>query len=737
MMMGKHDYSFRNNDFLDYRRLTPTGNAATPADCYIDDSWEIVVPASDSRLVKYFSYDLYRFFSECFGVCLRVVKTENIAGYLKNPEKKIILAQEDALDAPIVQSEMAAAFHITVTKASVVIIGKTERGTAQGAYYIEDMMRLRGQCALIAEKQEHAPLFSPRMTHSGTELDTFPDNFLEACAHAGMDAIIVFAGHPDTNLHGFKDPNGAWEDDGWNYCDFNNLVWRAEGYGLDVYIYNYMTCEKHPDDPGAEEHYDATFGQLFKNCPKLKGIVFVGESFEFPSKAPHTCGDVASRAMLKPKGEKRPSAGFYPCSDYPQFVGKVRDAIRKYSPDADIVFWTYNFGGAPEQERLNLVRNLPTDISMMITYDMWQDFVDENGEPYHIADYSISFVGPSTIFTSEAQIAKERGIRLYGMGNTGCRTWDNGITPYLPVPQQWQKRFEAMAQSKEDFGLCGLMENHHYGWMPSFLTLFTKNAFMTNGIPNDDMLGAIAVRDYGEKADQALQAWDLFSKGIRRVVAASVDQYGPYRCGPTYPLLFDQKKEDLDIPHVAWAWHHAGEEGNIWWEVYRDDIWRNPKASLLRLSRLNEVVKYYEEGSALLDRTVKELGAAYGSEISKQAANARFLKCSFVTCRHVLKWTIAKQLLIALKNGEDHGCVDALYEAIGVKERTVAALYDYMVQIAKAEDENTDIGLTCWREDSVIGFECSLEYAFNDLTAQWKKNETQKSLEKIRDYIGK
>ena len=39
---------------------------------------------------------------------------------------------------------------------------------------------------------------------------------------------------------------------------------------------------------------------------------------------------------------------------------------------------------------------------------------------------------------------------------------------------------------------------------------------------------------------------------------------------------------------------------------YRDDIWRNPKASLLRLSRLNEVVKYYEEGSALLDKTVKE-----------------------------------------------------------------------------------------------------------------------------------
>ncbi|MBO5837157.1 MAG: hypothetical protein J6Q92_04610, partial [Oscillospiraceae bacterium] len=330
-----------------------------------------------------------------------------------------------------------------------------------------------------------------------------------------------------------------------------------------------------------------------------------------------------------------------------------------------------------------------------------------------------------------------KGMRLYAMGNTGGRTWDNGVTPYLPVPQQWQKRYEAMEQSHQDYGLCGLMESHHYGWVPSFLTLFTKNAFFTGGMSNDDMLKAIARRDYGEKADAALQAWALFSQGIRTIVAVATEQYGPFRCGPTYPLLFDQKKEDLDIPTVPWAWHQPGVDGNIWWEVYRDKLWENTNFFLFRYNRLKKALQLFEEGCQILDDTVQEMGAAYGSEVSKQTANARFLKCSFVTAYHVMSWSVAKRLMIALKEGEDRDRADELFALLGVKEHTTDALYQYMVQIAKAEDENTDIGLTCWQEDSLIGFEGSMEYSFNDLVAQWKKNETQVSLEKIRKYLGK
>ena len=80
------------------------------------------------------------------------------------------------------------------------------------------------------------PLFSPRMVHSGYGLDMFPDAHLNAIAHTGMDAILVFT--KDANIT----PQG--------YLDFNELIYRAAAYGIDVYAYSYLKSLKHPDALG-------------------------------------------------------------------------------------------------------------------------------------------------------------------------------------------------------------------------------------------------------------------------------------------------------------------------------------------------------------------------------------------------------------------------------------------------------------------------------------------------------
>lgn len=729
MIKGKHDYDFRNRSYIASNLLAPTPNAAEFAGCLIDESWEIVAPISDSRLVRYFLGDLCNFLADAFGICIRVRKVKNLSEYIASPVKRIILCDELQIDHFSVESDMAAAFKIDITSDSIIIIGKTERGTAQGVYYIEDKMKLRGEARLDCECCEHAPKFSPRMTHSGSELDTFPENFLEAAAHAGMDAIIVYAGHPDTHLHGFPDPSPMWPGSNYGYCDFNNLVWRAEGYGLDVYVYSHILCDVYPDEEGADEYYDASFGTLFKNCPGIKGIIFVGETFEFPSKDERTTG---IRFQKRPAGDHRPSPGWFPCRDYPKLINIVKKTINKYKPDADIIFWSYNWGGAPKEDRLSLIENLPKDISLLVTFDMWQYFEGENGERYKIDDYSISFEGPSDVFISEAEKAKELGIRLYAMANTGGRTWDIGVAPYLPVPNQWQKRYEALCLAHENYGLCGLMENHHYGWMPSFLSLFAKNAFETNGIPNDEMLRQIARRDYGISADKALAAWRLFSEGISKVVAVGIEQYGPYRCGPTYPLIFDRKLEDLEIPYVDWAWH---KRGGIWNPIYKDNVLGNPKRTLFRFERVRKVVDYFKRGLKLLEEAVREAGGEYGSEISRQAAVARFIYCTYVTTENVIGWAIAKNMLLAVKAGNQFDYAEALYEAIGVRDRSIEGLADCMRKIAERETENVALALTCWEEDSLIGYEASMEYVFNDVAAEWKNSETRLSLEMLDAYI--
>ena len=732
MNHAQHNYDFRNRDFLNYRKLTPTANKDNLPKCKIDSDFEVVVVCDDSRLVDYFSGDFTRFLSKCFEIYPRVRRSRDYKKELSKKRNKIILADEKFIGENKIESEMAGAFHITVEKNSIVIIGKTERGTAQGVYYLEDKMRLYGESVVAFENAEHAPLFSPRMTHSGTELDTFPDNFMEACAHAGIDALIVYAGHPDMNLHGFVDPEGMRSDSPRGYCDYSNLVWRAEGYGLDVYVYSHLLTDVYPTDEGAEEYYEKDFGTMFKKCPKIKGMIFVGETFEFPSKDEHTCG---IRSRFRPKGDTRRAPGWYPCYDYPLLINRVKDTITKYNPDVDIIFWTYNWGWAPQDARLALIENLPKDITLLVTYDMWESFTDEKtGEIYKIDDYSISFPGPSHVFLDEGAKAKEVGLRFYAMANTGGRTWDCGLAPYLPVPYQWQKRYAGLRESKTKFNLSGLMENHHFGWLPSFLSLFSKNAFMTNRLPDEEMLSQIARRDWGSEADNALTAWKYFSDGISQVIASDMDQYGPYRVGPTYPLLFDQKEEELEIPFVPWAWHQGG---GIWLPIYPMNIFENHKRTLMRLDHLAKVTECYKLGCELLDSALSKIGAKSGEETARQAALAKFIYCSYVTASNLVRWTIAKQLLISKNENEERDCVKEFYDIIGLENPTVDELYLYMLSVAEDELKNLDVAFECWVEDSSIGFEASMEYSFNDIFVNWKRNETEKSIARLKKYLNK
>lgn len=729
MNPNTHNYSFRNRPLIETPRLAPTGNPVKEESCRLDESFEILLPVTDSRLARYYSADLCRFLTDAFGLSLRVRFVEDAAAFLSVPTRRILLLSESDAPTLSVASEMAGAFRITVTEDYVLIVGKTERGVAQGVYYLEDMMRLAGLPVIGCEDCEHAPLFSPRMTHSGTELDTFPDTFLEAAAHAGMDAIIVYAGHPDSHLHGFPDADALWPGTGRGYCDFANLVWRAAGYGLDVYVYSQMICDRHPDDPEAYAYYDASFGRLFREAPGLRGLILVGESFEFPSKDPHTCG---VRVQKRAKDDKRPSPGRYPSQDYPEMLSLVRDVVRAYTPDADIVFWSYNFGWTPKEARLSLIERLPRDITYLVTFEVWERLADEKGRRYSVADYSIAFPGPARVFCEEAEKAAECGLRLYTMGNTGGRTWDSGGAPYLPAPQQWQKRYRAIREAQERYGVFGLMENHHYGFFPSFVSFLAKYAFMTGCRTDDEMLRAVATRDYGKHADKAVKAYALLSEGMSRVIPAMIDQYGPYRCGPTYPLLFTQTASELRIPKKPWAWHPAG---GIWRPVYPDDVFGDVDSSILRLERVSEAADLFAEGVRLLGEAVRDSRAPYGGEVSRILAVATYLSCSLVTARHVMAWNIAKRLLLWHSEDGQPPREGELLHAIGLADRAPATLAAYMHRIAEAERENVEKALLCWREDSAIGFEASMEYVFDAENAAWKLSELDRSLLLLDEYM--
>ena len=373
---------------------------------------------------------------------------------------------------------------ITTVDSLVKIIGHDERGAASGIYFAEDMMNFKKAPFLKKGSYPRKPMYSPQMVHSGYGLDEYPDEHLSAIAHYGRDAILIFVKDVD------KTPYG--------YLDFNDLIHRANKYGLDVYAYSYYKSEKCYDDPDAEEYYENQYGKLFEKCPGLKGFTLVGESIGFPSKDPNVQGALLKDTFNDGIPSGKVSAGWYPCSDYPKWLQLIQKTIRKHKPDADIVFWTYNWGYHPKEKRVPLVKSLPKGINLQATFEMFHRY-ELDGIVEECADYTVSYEGPGEYFASEAEAAKESGIKLYSMTNTGGLTWDFGVIPYEPFPYQWMRRYKEMEKAHDKWGLQGLMESHHYGFYPSFISKHSKWVFSEPRVNPEEMLITILKSEFGEE----------------------------------------------------------------------------------------------------------------------------------------------------------------------------------------------------------------------------------------------
>ncbi len=415
------------------------------------------------------------------------------------------------------------AFQAEISADGISITAHDERGAAQALFFLEEEMSTRHAPFIPFGCTERAPLFSPRMTHSGYMLDEYPESHLAQIAHAGMDAIMVMTCDVNESL--------------WGYTDFNDLIRRASDWGLDVYAYSYYRSKKHPDDPEADAHYESTYGALFKQCPGFKGVILVGESIGFPSKDPKASPLPYDANNIDGIPSSKPSADFWPCTDYREWLIKLQSIIYKYNPNADIVFWSYNWGYANTEDRQALIRRLPKGISMLVTFENFGQYQAQEGFYEQVYDYSLAFEGPGHYFISEASVAKECGVRLYAMTNTGGDTWDMGGLPYEPMPGQWLKRAKNVLDCKEKYGLCGIMESHQYGFTPSIVSDMIKYVYHTGHTDVDAELKRILARHFGLGQEAVIaEALEKWSEAIRLLPPTGENQCGVFRIGPSYPF---------------------------------------------------------------------------------------------------------------------------------------------------------------------------------------------------------
>jgi hypothetical protein len=351
----------------------------------------------------------------------------------------------------------------------------------------------------------------------------------------------------------------------------------------------------------------------------------------------------------------------------------------------------------------------------MATFEMFEKF-DRDGVIHTCVDYTASFAGPGVYFASEAKAAHERGIRLYTMANTGGLTWDIGVIPYEPIPYQWARRHAGLHQAHDDWGLSGVMESHHFGWWPSFVTDLTKWAYWSPSPSAEETFAAVAKRDFcAEAVPRVLEAWRHWSEGIRHYIPTNYDQYGPFRVGPSYPLVF---REPAYIPQAWYA--HFGSNNRIVTTAYspRNDHENNLRVNV-EIANLEKMADLWRQGNDALEQAIAVTPESKLADANLLLGLNRFIFRCVQTAIHTKQWWKLKQSLLQEQD-----------------PRQAESIAQSMMRLAELEIANAEATIPLTEADSRLGWEPSMEYMTDPEHLRWKIAQVRQVIDReLPEYL--
>ena len=677
MAEKNYDFRFRMDHF---HRPGMLDKAARPEadETVISANWRISYDADAPQEVIAAAKDLQDFFLASYGLPLVLAP---------GAKDGIYIFRDDSLPS-------AGAVSLVVTERGVELSGREVKGVRFAPVVLEDMINLREAPFVKQGRLLKERLVTPRILHSGRAIDDFTNEHLDAMLHAGFDAIAIFVKGPDMTNTG--------------HLDINDVIRRAASYGIETYLYSYLPAYKHPDDEDAKEFFESVYTRIMEYHNGAAGVMLVGESAQFPSKDPHTTGKTVRESVVDGIPDPKPAPGWYPCEDYPKWICMVRDAIRKAKPDAKVIFNTYNWGWTPEEMRRKFLEKMPKDVIIQITYDIFSKQPRE-GLPCVAMDYTASAAKPGFYFTSECRIAHECGLPILSTANTAGMTWDIGVIPYEPVPQQWIRRFKELDYARVNWGLTRFYDTHHYGWWPSVICDLGKAFFQSPQQDPEEYLAKLAKRDAGEGAELLLKAWNTWSDAINYLTPTNEDQYGPLRVGPAYPLIFHPNitrtmgKKEIAFPAAKYA-HFGGGIVKTLYQPY-ENVNQPPGAIRypIELRSLDRLIAMWKEGIALYEAAVAAAPERKREHLSWELNMGRFMLHAFITCRNTKQWWLLNQALVNATKAKD---------ALETLDRIEA--------LAKQEIENARQAIPYVQKDSRLGWEPSMEYVGDEWHINWK-----------------
>ena len=290
------------------------------------------------------------------------------------------------------------------------------------------------------------------------------------------------------------------------------------------------------------------------------------------------------------------------------------------------------------------------------------------------------------------------------MVNSGGLTWDFGVVPYIPVPYQWMRRFEGMRKAHDDWGLKGLMECHHFGFTPSFISKLGKLSFMEPREPMEDILKKILISEFGEENyEKVNKALEYYSEAIRHYIPSDADQYGAFRVGPSYPFNMFMGKA-LPQPQGCMIPNDEGAHfGNRIIEMYYRNV-SDSRLSPLGL-RIGDELKSLEKMQELMEKGTELLYSVpnENAKVVELRNLGHFMKNTVITGVNAKKWF----MLVCKMN------------AASTKEE-LTEIYNTMEALLREEMKNVEDTIPVVQQDSRLGWEPSMLYMTDKWHLEWK-----------------
>lgn len=727
-----------------HKRLTETpvhvprrdaAMVAKPGELAIANAgWKIVYDRRSSSVLQNGVEDFRDYLARSMQVRVEVDARDSLAG-AQSLTKSIVVGTRGQMQGCGPALNTPKGYEIVASPERLTVCGYDERGAMFGLFHLEERMNLREAPYLPANlKTARNSLHQTRMVQSWMGWMDFPDMQLAHMAHNGFDSVFASV---------YTNPNGD-RTTADNSTDFyarlmfrvrnqdparvHDLINRAKRFGMKVYtpiIYQYMGT------PESEAGLRKLVRDIIRDFPDIQGYVLLTEGFWYKK-----WGGLHGAPKEYVEDWAR---------NWTKAVGIVAEECHRVNPAIEILPWEYNIDFRPQNAPTKrfFIQQLPQDSIPMLTWENGKSF-EIDGMQGSLRDYSLSQVGPAEVTDVQIAEARSRGMKVYSKVDTFA-SWQYGTIPYLPCPYQWYKRYKAL----EKYQVNGTLESWSSGFGPHFIAELRAWSAWTDAPPLDELLGAIAARDFGAaNRDTVMAAWKHFSQAISTVPDTGPNMGTNNAVGN--PLFFQEPPVRTATFHHSWEDHakwmgYFGGGLNPYWPFTVSRMVFYPDFT----NKVNKAEQYARSATGVqvskdvpllpvflkyLRRSADEMEE--GLKLYRAAALASPASKRQKAVREVV---IAEQLARMMESDQAILEFEDLRLKLATERDTgkAASTLDRMERILRDEIARTELSLLAATRDSRLGFQFEQDYVYTPYSLKEKLVLMRETLQEHLPYARK